>query len=148
MWDGKWKAEKAEGRGMTEDACIRVLKAEKEEDPTEQGLLHPHFVWNFSYQFTFSANWKVRGSWAALGWPALQLPEIGSQSGLTSLTLNRLSMLKPSAITSRFMRSPIANLRASRRSIWKKPGRVKALRARFPTQPKGGDGTVRLGGKG
>src|SRR5207253_6805521 len=79
MWEGKWKAEKAEGRGMTEDACIRVLKAEKEEDPTEQGLLHPHFVWNFSYQFTFSANWKVRGSWAALGWPALQLPEIGSQ---------------------------------------------------------------------
>src|SRR5207302_10666003 len=99
MWDGKWKAEKAEGRGMTEDACIRGLKAEKAEDPTEQGLLHPHFVWNFSYQFTFSANWKVRGSSAALGWPALQLPEIGSESALTSLTLCLWRPLKPSAFT-------------------------------------------------
>src|SRR6267143_1571950 len=72
---------------------------------------------------------------------------MGSQSGLTSLTLKRLSMLKPSAITSRFNRSVIENFLAIRKSIWKKPGRVKAFRPRFPTQPNGGDGTVRSVGK-
>src|SRR5258708_14079093 len=73
---------------------------------------------------------------------------MGSQSGLTSLTFKRLSMLKPSAITSRFKRSVTENFREIRKSIWKKPGRVKALRARLPTQPNGGDGTVKSVGKG
>jgi len=56
----------------------------------------------------------------------------GIAEGLTSLTLNLLSMLKPSAITSRFNRSVTGNFLAIRKSIWKKPGRVKALRGDSP----------------
>src|SRR5262249_27254481 len=85
------------------------------------------------------------GSSAAVGCPAVHVPEVGSQSGLTSATLNRLSILKPSAMTCSFTRSLREKAFATRRSIWKKPGRVKALRPSVPVQPKGGDGTV---GKG
>src|SRR5271155_931880 len=55
-------------------------------------------------------------------------------------------MLKPSAITCRFTRSVIGICLAMRKSIWKKPGWLKALRPRSPVQPVGGTGTVALGG--
>src|SRR5271170_2291475 len=55
-------------------------------------------------------------------------------------------MLKPSAITCKFTRSVTGICLAMRRSIWKKPGWLKALRPRSPVQPVGGTGTVALGG--
>src|SRR5260370_42056718 len=42
----------------------------------------------------------------------------------------------------------MGNLRAMRRSIWKKAGRLKALRPRVPTQPVGGVGIAGLNGMG
>src|SRR5258708_32311134 len=111
-----------------------------------RSVLRPYTARN--YQASFSANWNVRGSRDAVGCPALQVPEVGSQRGLTSPTLKRLSMLKPSAITSRLRRSVMGNLRAMRRSIWKKPGRLKALRPSVPVQPTGGVGIAGLTGMG
>src|SRR5260370_28339653 len=111
-----------------------------------RSVLRPYTARN--YQARFMAFWNVRGSRAAVGCPALQVPEVGSQRGLTSPTLKRFSILKPSAITSRFRRSVMRNLRATRRSIWKNPGRVKALRPSVPTQPTGGVGIAGLKGMG
>jgi len=76
-----------------------------------------------------------------VGCPAAHVPEIGSQSGLTSLALKRFNMLNPSAMICRLMRSVIGMVREIRRSIWKNPGRVNALRPSVPVQPKNGDGT-------
>ena len=47
-------------------------------------------------------------------------------------------MLKPSAIISALQRSLMGILRATRKSIWKKFGRVNAFRPRFPVQPQNG----------
>src|SRR2546430_8276483 len=45
-----------------------------------------------SYQLTFRANWNVRGSSAAVGWPALHpAGSVGLHRGLTSPTLKRLN---------------------------------------------------------
>ena len=55
------------------------------------------------YQLIFSASWNCLGSSAAVGWPARQADGlVGSQSGFTSATLNRLNMLNPSAMNSTF----------------------------------------------
>ncbi len=65
------------------------------------------FWFKGTYQLIFRANWNWRGSSAAVGSPARQAAGfVGSQSGLTSPTLNRLKRLKLSAMISRFQRSP------------------------------------------
>src|SRR5438876_25822 len=118
------------------------VSLKKKGRPPRRTPLQENLVMNGShYQFSLRANWKVRGLSAAVGCPAVQVTEIGSQSGLTSATLKWFNILNPSAITSRFRRSVTANLRARRKSIWKKPGRVKALRPSVPVHPNGGEGT-------
>jgi len=52
------------------------------------------------YQFSFNANWNWRGSYAAVGCPAML------NSGLTAATFILLAMLKTSAIRSMLKRSP------------------------------------------
>jgi len=70
--------------------------------------------------------------------PGLGKDAVRSYTGLTSLALNRFSMLNPSAMISALQRSLMGILRATRRSIWKKFGRVNAFRPKFPMQPQYG----------
>src|SRR5260370_5198376 len=66
-------------------------------------------------------------------------PAVGSQSWLTDKMLRRLKRLKPSAMRSKRTRSPMGIDLETRRSTWKKPGVVKRLRPRLPSQPAGGE---------
>src|SRR5260221_11595259 len=58
------------------------------------------------YQFSFRANWNWRASKAAVGWPAVQVAAVVSQSWVTAAMLARLNRLKASAMRSRRKRSP------------------------------------------
>jgi hypothetical protein len=82
------------------------------------------------HQLIFDANWNVRGSSAAVGWPAWQADgSAGPQTGFMSPTLNRLKRLNASVMTSAFhlSRSCSAGLRpASFAAPFPRQGRRRA----------------------
>src|SRR5260370_32742346 len=82
------------------------------------------------YQLTFNPNCNCRGSYDAVGCPALV------NKGLTAATLNRFAILKMSTEASRLMRSPKRIFFATRRSSNTVHGVVPALRPRFPSRER------------
>ena len=83
------------------------------------------------YQFNFIANWNWRGSYAAVGWPALQ--DVLLQSGLTAATLNRFTRLNISTIRSMLKRSLKLMRLATRISLKTVQGATPVLRPREPS---------------